>query len=77
MNFCSKAVKAPPSKARSRFHLSSAEGKNRDENFPSFFDAVVNLLEEVALPAPLRVPDGRGVGRLRDEQVWTAFVDPS
>ena len=37
---------------------------------------VSHLLQEVPLPAPLGVPDGGGVGGLRDEQVGPALVDP-
>ena len=37
---------------------------------------VANLFQKVALPATLGVPDGGGVGGLRDEQVRPALVDP-
>ncbi len=42
----------------------------------SVVDAVVHLLEEVPLPAALRVSDRRRVRRLRDQHVGTALVDP-
>ena len=35
-----------------------------------------HLLQEVALPAALGVPDGGGVGGLGDEEVGPALVDP-
>lgn len=42
----------------------------------AFLDAIVNLLEEVSLPTPLRVADRRRVRRLGDEEVRTTAVDP-
>ena len=57
-------------------YLRPPQGEHWDEDLPALVHALVDLLEEVPLPAPLRVADGRGVGGLGDQQVWTAFVNP-
>lgn len=43
----------------------------------TLFNAVQHFLQEVAFPAAFGVSDCGGVSALRDEEIGTAFVDPS
>ena len=45
-------------------------------NLSTPIDAVVDFFKKVPLPTTFGVPDGGGVGRLGDEKVWPALVDP-
>lgn len=48
----------------------------RSPHLPPSLDGLVHLLQEVPLPAPLGVADGRGVRGLGDEDVGATLVDP-
>lgn len=43
---------------------------------PSSFYALMHFLQEVSLSASLRVSDGGGVRRLRDQDVRATLIDP-
>lgn len=56
--------------------LGAAQRKHGDQHLPTTLHGLVDFLQEVSLPAALRVADGRGVRGLRDEQVGAALVNP-
>jgi len=43
---------------------------------PTALHGLVDLLQEVSLPAALGVPDGGGIGGLCDEQAGPALINP-
>lgn len=51
-------------------------GPTHSRYLPTTLHSLMDLLQEVSLPAALGVPDGRGVRGLCDEQVGAAFVNP-
>ena len=56
--------------------LGSAECKDWDQDLAALVESLVDLTEEFALPAALRVSDCGGVGRLSEDDVGAELVDP-